>query len=121
MSEQDELLLTEDVITEMWWAVKNANKETPTDIPYDFAKDILAKVKQEFYNAGLDDATHDAYNAGLGDGKKQERRDIGLELQLATSKVVNKPNFNQYRLSEFITIAAHKLIKGQVLKEEDRC
>ena len=57
----------------------------------------------------------------IEEAKKQERRDIGLELQLATSKVVNKPNFNQYRLSEFITIAAHKLIKGQVLKEGDRC
>ncbi len=88
----------------------------------------IEEADQRGYFRGVDWATkigektlnkiYKAYEQELEEAKKQERKDIGLELQLATSRVVNKPNFNQYRLSEFITIAAHKLIDGQALKEE---
>ena len=38
--------IEEDKITELWWKAKEANKETPADIPYDFAKLIEQEICQ---------------------------------------------------------------------------
>ncbi len=41
----------------------------------------IEEAKREYYNAGLDDATHDAYNAGIEAGEKQERERIVKKLE----------------------------------------
>lgn len=40
--------IEEDRVTELWYQALNANKETPTDIPYDFARLIQDEVCQLF-------------------------------------------------------------------------
>ncbi len=50
---------------------------------------------------------------------KQERKDIGLELQLALSKVINFEGFNEFKLSKFIIDSASKLCKGQALGKKE--
>ena len=44
---------------------------------------------------------------------------IASASKLALSKIVNKPDFNQYKLSEFITMVCHKLTDGKALKDKE--
>lgn len=53
--------LDEDRIIELWWQAKEANKETPADIPYDFAK-LIEKEISQLFEVGNKDKVMEAMN-----------------------------------------------------------